>query len=186
MRTLWLTLFAVIMASGAHANPRVCDLQTPDLTLPLKSTNGNPAVLTSTRYGTDMSRVSRYILSYADGSSNMLEQYGCGGTNLRLTLMSLQQMPSLLELNRMGGILKATPFWRNYFGELDASRLLQNELGTEDFQSRIAKSAQFFYNADERIASPSVKNTAIIGFMQGNAGTQFRTMLTLTLGVGGQ
>lgn len=184
MRILWLTLLALTVASGAYAAPANCDLQVADLTLPLKSTNGNPSVLSTVRYGTGIQRIRRYTMSYSEGSLIMVEQYGCGGTHMRISIMSLQQMPALLELNRVAGILKATPFWRSYFADIDAAPLLQKELGSDDFQSRIAKSTQFTYDAKERIASPSTKNSATIGFMQGNAGTQFRSILTITIGMG--
>ncbi|RYG59593.1 MAG: hypothetical protein EON60_09950 [Alphaproteobacteria bacterium] len=184
MRILWLALLTVFTASGAYANtPSNCELQVTDLTLPLKSTNGNPSVLSSVRYGNGIDRIRRYTLSYSEGSLIMLEQSGCGGIQMRLTVMSLQSMPALLELNRAASIFKSTPFWRTYFGELDAAPLLQKELGSEDFQSRLKTSAQFTYDARERIASPTVKNSATVGFMQGNPGTQFRSLLTITIGI---
>ncbi|RYG59407.1 MAG: hypothetical protein EON60_10540 [Alphaproteobacteria bacterium] len=184
MRILWLALLTIFTASGAYAvTPADCDLQVTDLTLALKSTNGNPSVLSSVRYGKGIDRIRRYTLSYSEGSTIMLEQSGCGGTQMRLTIMSLQTMPALLEINRAAGIFKSTPFWRTYFGELDAAPLFQKELGTDDFQSRVEKSSQFTYDARERIASPKVKNSAVIGFMQGNPGTQFRSLLTITIGI---
>ncbi len=181
MRTL-LALAFLLLATTATA--QTCKPMA-DLSFPLKATAGSPAVLTTTRYGAGNEKVNRYTLNYADGSTILLEQQDCTESNLRLTLLSLNEKPTLLELNRLSAVLATTNVWRSAFAGTNASTLLQEELSTPDFTSRLAKGTPFSYGTDERIFAPGATSHTSLGFTLGNAATQFRSLLTLTISVRG-
>lgn len=180
MRT-FLTLALLLAATTTHA--QACKLRMSDLSFELKATAGSPAVLTTTRYGAGNEKVNRYTLAYTDGSSIVLEQQDCTDSNLRLTHLSLNEKPTLLELNRLAAVLSATTLWRSAFPDSNAAVLLQTELATPDFTSRFAQGKPFSYAADERIFAPSATSHVSLGFAPGNASTQFRSQLTLTFSV---
>lgn len=184
MRLLLLSLCVACVAAIANAAP-ACTLRMTDISMQLKAGAGSPTVMSTQRFGAGSEVVRRYTLTYNDGSMIVMEQQDCTGSNLRLSLLSLAEKPTLLELNRLAAVLSATSLWREHFTGSNAAVLLQTEVNQPEFTARAAKGLPFFYGVDDRISAMGTPSNVSLGFALGNTATQFRSMLTFTFGIRG-
>jgi hypothetical protein len=184
MRLIYFVVFFIIAAINAKA----CAIEAVDRTATLRKLQDNPTVASVSRKDADSGEdIRRYIIDYADGPLFVLEQQDCEMRNLRLSILSDTQEFSRQSLERAGAILSGTEIWAENFGSLDARKFLMDEVSSPEFKRSRAASPSFSYSVDERLTAPNNTSETSLDFVSTeNFSSQFKSMITFYIGVGGQ
>ena len=146
------------------------------------------AVQSSNRRDPDSDEpVLRQVVDYADGTTLVVEQQNCLMHNLRVTLLSREQMPGETGLRRMGTVLGTTPVWTQYFARYDPVAVATALPKSPEFGSMKGSGGQFSTSMGDRIAAQDESSETTLSFMSTDAyAAQYRSVLSLYIGVGGQ
>lgn len=130
--------------------------------------------------------ILRTTVDAADGTTIVVEQKSCEIRNLRVTLLGPDAKPGDAAIRRMAAALVAVPGWKHAYGPLDMAQALTAELASPEFERGLAAGKPFDYPA-ARLQPPGEGGEALVSFMSTDAyAAQFRSVLTLTLSIGGE
>jgi hypothetical protein len=186
MRILSVALCAATLAGGAAGAAAGCTVPLEDLTGRIGEAFGSGAVLATGRTDPGSGEpVRRYVVDLPGGDLLVLEQQHCEMRNLRVTLLSPEASPPLSAVESMAAVLALTPEWQEGFPESDARAVLLD--GAARLREVAGGPAEFSYPVDDRIASPAYASEAILSLQSAESyAAQFRSMMSLYLGIGGQ
>lgn len=181
-------LLAGLSILAFEARAQECTIENRDLSDALKRLPEVLAVQESKRRDPDSEEpVLRSVVDYADGTTLVLEQQNCLMHNLRVTLLSRGQTPDEAGLRRLGAALGLAPVWSRYFARYDAVKVATALGSAPEFGSLPSSGGQFSIPLDDRIAALDDSSETVLTFMSTDSfASQYRSMLSLYIGVGGQ
>ena len=171
-----------------EARAQECTIENRDVSDALKRMPDVLAVQTSNRRDPDSEEpVLREVVDFADGTTLVLEQQNCLMHNLRVTLLSPGQTPDEAGLRRLGAALAVPPVWARYFARYDPVAIATALGQAPEFSSLQPSGGQFSTPLGDRLTAQDESSEAILSFMSTDAyAAQYRSMLSLYIGVGGQ
>lgn len=177
--------FFSILAFEARAQE--CTIENRDVSDALKRLPDVLAVQSSSRRDPDSEEpVRREVVDFGDGTTLVLEQQNCLMHNLRVTLLSLGQTPDEAGLRRLGAALGIAPVWARYFARYDPVAIATALGKAPEFENLQPSGGQMSIPVDDRIAAQDESSEAVVTFMSTESYAQYRSMLSLYIGVGGQ
>jgi hypothetical protein len=186
-RLKWAIVVGVCL-TAFEAHPKDCTIKNVNLSKTLKAMPDALAVQVSSRRDPNSNEpVLRHTIDYLDGATLVLEQQNCLIHNLRITLLSPETIPGETGLRRLGMVLGVAPVWFTYFRRYDPVAIAIGEPKSEKFRSMRASAHQFSYSMGDRLEAHGESSETIMSFMSTDSRpAQYRSVLSLYIGVGGQ
>lgn len=180
-------IVACVAATTASAAARRCPIANQDLQAALRE-GGATGVLTATRKDPDSDEpILRHVADYGGGATVVVEQQNCMIHNLRVTLLSAEEVPADADLRRLGTVLGATPVWRRYFARIDAAGFFVREVTSDAFRGARKSGSTFSYALDDRLSAADEHSEAKLSVMTtASYPAQYHSAISLYIGVGGE
>lgn len=182
----WLVVSIFCMMTGVGA-AQECSVEVTDISAVLAGLNGAVAVQSARRTDGDSGEpVLRHTVDYEDGDMVVVEQQDCRMANLRVTLLSADAVPDEDGLRRFGEVLGATPVWNRHFSRYDPVEIALAVRQIEGFGASGQGASQILRAMDDTLYAADDSSEVTVTFVSSDShAAQFRSMLTLYVGVGG-
>jgi hypothetical protein len=182
----WLAIFIFFFGINAYAES--CKIGIADLSEKIKAVNQSPILSRSDLKDSDSGEpIRRYAQMLPDSSLLVVEQKNCEMYNLAITLL----LPSGISVDKasqsIAKVLIETDVWQKWFSKLNATQILQGELSSQRFKSRMEKGGTFSYSLGDKIKAENETSEVSLGVVNLDSGASpiFSTAVTLYVGVGG-
>ena len=128
--------------------------------------------------------ILRYTISGESGDIIILEQKHCEIYNLRLSILSVESVPSSKSLVKIQDILSLTVVWSNFFDTASAGRLAEDLVLS--LHGLTDKEKSVFFPLGSEFYTASENSEVYVDYQIFDSYTfQFRSQLSLSISVGG-